>query len=474
MDRDGVADFLRRPPRRRCNPRTSACRRPAPANARAAPRGGRGARPTCRPTSTPASSSAAALRPSEQTIGALASRSASHRRRARPPPPARRPSAPAPWRRTDHVSPALMRVLDRLDAPAQVVSDLGVTLEQNPLAEALLGVQTGYSGPARSMIYRWFTYPKSASRFPTDDHEMHARSYTARPSRRARQEPAGRRSPETPRRASPRQPRVHGAVERPRRRHPSQPAETGRAPQRRSSNPRVSDPDRREPTAGPRHLHGDARQRRRRTARVPLCHREPTIRRQQAAAVLSNPHSDGRGGLGTVAARSEGSGSADRRGCVEDHSHGAVWLGDLRDVRRPHLAGVRSGTLGHEPLGGRRDRAVRACHRVPRRDRLPGGRTRGAPEGLLGERSLRREHLVGDLAGDISGERGARPSRVRYRSVPWVPSGSGYGRVISVCRARCRCRGSSSRVAPATRPRRERTRRCRRAPRRCRDRRRRW
>jgi hypothetical protein len=33
-------------------------------------------------------------------------------------------------------------VLDRLDAPAQIVSHLGVTLSQNSLAEALVGVQT--------------------------------------------------------------------------------------------------------------------------------------------------------------------------------------------------------------------------------------------------------------------------------------------------------------------------------------------
>jgi hypothetical protein len=81
--------------------------------------------------------------------------------------------------RTDHVSPALLRVLDRLDAPAQVVSDLGVTLRQNALAEALLGIQTGYTGPARSQIYRWFVMPEERRRFVTDDHEMNARSYTA-------------------------------------------------------------------------------------------------------------------------------------------------------------------------------------------------------------------------------------------------------------------------------------------------------
>src|SRR5580692_1695316 len=44
---------------------------------------------------------------------------------------------PAHAIRSDHVSPALLRLLDRLDTPAQVTSDLAVTLVQNELAVAL-------------------------------------------------------------------------------------------------------------------------------------------------------------------------------------------------------------------------------------------------------------------------------------------------------------------------------------------------
>jgi transcriptional regulator with XRE-family HTH domain len=119
-------------------------------------------------------------RPSQQTIGALARalrltlderdhllQLAGH-------------TAPPRTRRSDHVSPALLRVLDGLDTPAQVVSDLGVTLEQNPLAEALLGAQTTHSGLARSMIYRWFTDSEERSRYPVEDHELHSRQYAAR------------------------------------------------------------------------------------------------------------------------------------------------------------------------------------------------------------------------------------------------------------------------------------------------------
>jgi transcriptional regulator with XRE-family HTH domain len=63
-------------------------------------------------------------------------------------------TAPDRTWRSDHVSPLLLRVLDTVDAPAQVMSDLGETLVQNPLAVALLGDQTRFTGPARHMLYR--------------------------------------------------------------------------------------------------------------------------------------------------------------------------------------------------------------------------------------------------------------------------------------------------------------------------------
>jgi transcriptional regulator with XRE-family HTH domain len=88
-------------------------------------------------------------------------------------------AAPSRDFRTEHVSPALLRVLDRLDTPAQVVSDLGVTLAQNPLAEALMGVQTDRVGLERSTFYRWFTDPAERSLFPEEDHPLHSRSYVA-------------------------------------------------------------------------------------------------------------------------------------------------------------------------------------------------------------------------------------------------------------------------------------------------------
>jgi transcriptional regulator with XRE-family HTH domain len=81
--------------------------------------------------------------------------------------------------RSDHVSPPLLRILDHLDVPAQVTSDLSVTLAQNDMAIALLGDHSVYEGPARSNYYRWFTDPEVRSHTPEDEHELTSRTYVA-------------------------------------------------------------------------------------------------------------------------------------------------------------------------------------------------------------------------------------------------------------------------------------------------------
>ena len=60
-----------------------------------------------------------------------------------------------------------------------IVSDLGVTLRQNELAKALLGDHSEFTGPARSMIYRWFTEPERRGLHPVEDHEIRARQHVA-------------------------------------------------------------------------------------------------------------------------------------------------------------------------------------------------------------------------------------------------------------------------------------------------------
>lgn len=86
---------------------------------------------------------------------------------------------PAHARRTDHVSPALMRVLDRLDTPAMVITDLDRTLVQNDLAVALLGEQTRYEGLSRFLLYRWFTDPTEREIYPAEDRDHHQRTFVA-------------------------------------------------------------------------------------------------------------------------------------------------------------------------------------------------------------------------------------------------------------------------------------------------------
>jgi transcriptional regulator with XRE-family HTH domain len=82
--------------------------------------------------------------------------------------------------RSDHVNPALMRVLDRLtDTPAQVVSDLGETLAQTHLAVALFGDETHFTGASRHLIYRWFTDPAVRTVYPARDHELHTRTFVS-------------------------------------------------------------------------------------------------------------------------------------------------------------------------------------------------------------------------------------------------------------------------------------------------------
>ncbi|MEV0638210.1 helix-turn-helix transcriptional regulator [Streptomyces sp. NPDC050619] len=90
-------------------------------------------------------------------------------------------NAPARFQRSEHVSPTLMRVLDRLDdTPALVTTDLVDTLAMNPLAVALLGDQTRHTGLASSGYYRWFMDPAERLVYPEETHERHGRAQAAR------------------------------------------------------------------------------------------------------------------------------------------------------------------------------------------------------------------------------------------------------------------------------------------------------
>src|ERR671910_164811 len=89
-------------------------------------------------------------------------------------------TAPTRALRSEHVSPGLMRVLDRLaDTPAQVMTELGETLAQTPAARALFGDETRFDGHMRSIGYRWFMDPSARKVYPDEDHPMHSRAFTA-------------------------------------------------------------------------------------------------------------------------------------------------------------------------------------------------------------------------------------------------------------------------------------------------------
>jgi transcriptional regulator with XRE-family HTH domain len=89
-------------------------------------------------------------------------------------------NAPVRTNRSDHVSPGLMRVLDRLaDTPAMVVSELGETLVQTPAAVALFGDARQLQGLMKLGAYRWFMDPECRHVFPVQDHERHAREIVA-------------------------------------------------------------------------------------------------------------------------------------------------------------------------------------------------------------------------------------------------------------------------------------------------------
>ncbi|GAA4996140.1 helix-turn-helix transcriptional regulator [Streptomyces hyderabadensis] len=79
-----------------------------------------------------------------------------------------------------HVHPGMLDLLGRMaSTPAQVITDLHVTLVQNPLAVALLGDQSGYRGPRASFVHRWFTEPAARLLYPEADHEAQSRAFVA-------------------------------------------------------------------------------------------------------------------------------------------------------------------------------------------------------------------------------------------------------------------------------------------------------
>ena len=188
--------------------------------------------------------------------------------------------APPRGHRSDHVSPALMRVLDRLDTPAQVISDLGVVLRQNPLAEALLGVDLTRPDAASSpLVHR----PGRRAPLPAGRPRRRTRAATSRTCARSTAATDDAEAQELVDALLRRSAEFAALWER---HEVAVRADT----RKRIQHPRVGvidarlpDPHRREPDGAARRLHRDPRHRGRRAARAALGGRRPGLGRSLSA-----------------------------------------------------------------------------------------------------------------------------------------------------------------------------------------------
>lgn len=81
---------------------------------------------------------------------------------------------------SEHVSPGMLRILDRLgDTPAEIVTELGETLRQTPMGVALVGDMSVHRGPARSIGYRWFTQPETRELYVPEEREFLSRMFAS-------------------------------------------------------------------------------------------------------------------------------------------------------------------------------------------------------------------------------------------------------------------------------------------------------
>ena len=81
---------------------------------------------------------------------------------------------------SDHISPGLLRILDRLqDTPAEIINELGETLRQTPMSIWLSGDATRFTGLARSLGYRWFTDPAARDSYSPSDRTLLSRVYVS-------------------------------------------------------------------------------------------------------------------------------------------------------------------------------------------------------------------------------------------------------------------------------------------------------
>lgn len=79
----------------------------------------------------------------------------------------------------NHLDPGLMSLVERLtDIPVLITNDLDEVLWQNALADVVLGRQVG-GGRNRNLTWRWFTDPGLREIFPKEDWDAHAAAHVA-------------------------------------------------------------------------------------------------------------------------------------------------------------------------------------------------------------------------------------------------------------------------------------------------------
>ena len=87
---------------------------------------------------------------------------------------------PARGASSEHISPGMLRIFDRLsDTPAEIVTELGETLRQTPMAVALTGDASRRQGPERSVGYRWFIDPSARAPYSPEEQTSLSRVYAS-------------------------------------------------------------------------------------------------------------------------------------------------------------------------------------------------------------------------------------------------------------------------------------------------------
>ena len=87
---------------------------------------------------------------------------------------------PARHSTSTHVSAGLLHVLDRLDdSPAFVVSDIGDMLVQNEMSRIAMGDRAGPPSRERNFPWGWFTNSEIRARYPVEDQAIHSRTHVA-------------------------------------------------------------------------------------------------------------------------------------------------------------------------------------------------------------------------------------------------------------------------------------------------------